>query len=506
MAMRIDGLGGGPFADRKSLGERRPRRRSPAQSPQQQKGGPVQRARARSEQMRVEFAALNRAIRDSEDALAILQCADAGLERVAGLLEHLEQRLCPIAAGASAGDGPDGAEPARRSWLAETLAAIEEVAEQTRFGDLRLLDGSLGCSGAAVGDGLSFVAASEAARSSPPHGYEVMLTREPVRATLLGDAPLTAEVIAGGVRLSLEEGGRQAGEIARAGQSSGAVAQALQQAAEAGGLALTVDATSDARLLVQHQCFGSSHRFTAASSVPGVLSGADGSARRVANGRDIAGFINGEPATGDGQTLTGCPENATTAGVVVRYTGLPYTGCTGRLPRRRPAILKVRVFAGRVIVAQQALTLRLDEHGGGTVRIGLKSVRPAALGRDVETASGYISLADIRAGTAGESADALKLVAWAQVELSEHRQRLKALCAGRLADVLARLRVKAQNLVAASADIEAAPAAWEAVRELSVQIRREARWALTAQSEPTRRSSLWLIDSEPAREPGPRWN
>ena len=46
-----------------------------------------------------------------------------------------------------------------------------------------------------------------------------------------------------------------------------------------------------------------------------------GSPRRIDNGLDVVGAINGEPAQGEGRILTGCAGNRTTDGLAVRFTG-----------------------------------------------------------------------------------------------------------------------------------------------------------------------------------------
>ena len=502
MVMRITGLGQGPLADRRLLGERQRKDDDrPGEGPPRQAQDRVERRYGQSEQLRAEFAALNGAIQQTEDALAMATAAEEGMGRAAERLQALEGRLRPLADDGKA----EVATKAQPDWLLETLAALEQIAETTCFGPLRLLDGSLGCAGVAVGDGLEFVGAAPGTRSSPPQGYEVMLSEEPVRATLLGGRA-AGGTLPDGIRLLLREGGRRAGICTRSGQGMQQAAAALHTDAQRAGLALTVDTTKDGRLVVQHQLFGAAHRFAAASSLPAVLSTPEGGPRIVANGRDIAGTINGEPALGSGQTLTGCAGNPTTAGLVIRYTGLPYTGANGRLPRSRPAILEPRVFAGRVVVAQQALAFRLGADAADTIHLRLDSVRPQHLARGVATAGAYASLADARGRNPAEARDALRLVARARDEIAQRRAALHELVHGRLTGMLARLRVQSQNFAAASQDLLVPGAAIQAVQALSRHILREARSALTAQAHPPQGSLLELL-GEPGQGPrGPRWN
>lgn len=502
MALRINGLGQGPLADRRLLGERQQRQGRQGESAPRPHPDRVERRHRPTEQLRAEFAALNSAAEQAEDALAITALAGEGLARVDDLLAELEARLAPLAAEGAERPAPGDTGPP--DWLSGALAAITEVAETTRFGPLPLLDGSLGGSGQALGDGLTFVRAGPEVRSSPPQGYEVMLSEEPVRATVLGEQPLTPERIARRVELRLREGGHTVRLVTRPGQSAPYVAAALQAAARAAGLALGVEATADGRLLVQHLRFGAAHRFAVASSLPGVLSAPQGGPRRVANGRDIAGTLHGEPAYGEGQTLTGCAGNPCTDGLVVRYTGLPFTGATGRLPRSRRSPLEPRLFAGRVVVAQRALRFRLGSRSGETVSLCLDSVRPEHLGQGLDTPSGFGSLADVRAGTARQTRDALSVVRQARSQVQARHRAVQALTGGPLGSALARLRVQAQNVAAASPAWPAPGAALQAVRALRLAIQSEGREALAAQVRPPQAALLSLLRGDETGPRGPR--
>lgn len=508
MVMRINGTSGGAFSRRQPFDRERERKTGPKETRQIVLEDKVYRSEGPSEQVRAEVAGLNRAIQDTEKTLAIAACAMGWLESAAGALEEMKL-LAETRCGPRAHDGAGAAEMEASGQnagqrfegvLAGLLARIESVAETARFGELRLLDGALGCTGAAVGDGLFFLSASDETRSSPPQGYEVLLTHEPARATLLAEAPLTAGGIGRGLRLMLTESGRRARVVTVRGQTPGDVVKALRGAVREGGLPLLVESTSDGRLVVQHGHFGSAFGFSAASSEPGVLSGADGGPLWVANGQDIAGTIHGEPAEGDGLTLTGRHGNTATSGLVIRYSGLPFTGANRWLPRSKPAILEPAVFAGRVIVAQQALKLRMPDPREGMAVLRLDSVRPRALGGGVENESGFSSLAEIRMDTPGQARDSAGLIGSALHDLHGRMEGLRNLSSHRLPAMLAQWRVKAQNLHAADPAIsgdagDVSP--MELVRRLNAAFQHEGRGALNAQAKPSRGSMLELLVAEP---------
>lgn len=516
MSMRIHGLGSGVMADRKSNKDRKKPNRLPSDPLRLFSNGEAVvslQGKGESEQNRSQVAQLTRAMQNAEQASTILEEAQSGLEEVLLQMETLVKRVRETAAEMHADaklhalaeqfakaepqakDGAVAHGMEETPWLPELLARIDEIAMNTRFGKMRLLDGSLGVSGATAGDGLYFVTASELTRSSPPKGYEVRLMHEPVRATLLGEAPLTKDRIRPGLTLGIVEGGRTASYACKQGDTPQDVLDALARDIRREQLAVIVDRTSDGRLLVQHHRFGAGYRFLVESSEPGLFSGKSGGPQVVDNGRDIVGTLNGESAKGVGQTLIGEQNNRTTAGLCVRYTGLPYTGFTAQLPRRKQSTHDTAMFAGRVIVAQHSLTFHFDDGEKKHLTLRVDSMRPKDLGRSVETASGFLSLADIRVSTPYQARDALRMAEQAQVEAKKTLNRVKHLVDEDLSRLLARLRVKSQNL-SASQDFQVPEVMRENVASLSDMIRAESRVALNAQHMPSQRSVIVLLQDE----------
>ncbi|MBN2515990.1 MAG: flagellar filament capping protein FliD [Deltaproteobacteria bacterium] len=81
---------------------------------------------------------------------------------------------------------------------------------------------------------------------------------------------------------------------------------------------ITASADSGDHLVLTHNSYGSSYSFTISETADLLWTGGDQS---VENGEDVAGTINGEVATGSGQVLTGDDGEATTDGLVIKYTG-----------------------------------------------------------------------------------------------------------------------------------------------------------------------------------------
>ncbi len=89
----------------------------------------------------------------------------------------------------------------------------------------------------------------------------------------------------------------------------------------------TIDSSN--HLVISSQSYGSGHGFTVASdSVASAINSGIGGALTVSYGVDVAGTINGEPATGTGRTLTGNAGNATTEGLQILVSATAPSGTT----------------------------------------------------------------------------------------------------------------------------------------------------------------------------------
>jgi hypothetical protein len=462
-----------------------------------------------AEQIRANLAAVSQSIEAAEAAVACVEAARQGLRSVS---EHVSEMLCLLddpgairpgeereADGLPAGAAADAPRHARSAALEHHCRAIDAVAEQTRFGKARLLDGTFGCRAAAFGAGLEFVAAPDGVRSSPPEGYPVMITQQATRATLLAAVPLTDERIDQGIRLALATDGRTVEYWTRRGQSLDQVVAGLQLALSDGGLELTVQAGAGNRLLVQHRRAGSAPVFRAESSVPGVLAGADAPAAVVRNGRDVAGTLNGEPARGQGTLLVGLPDNRTTAGLAVRFLGPDPAGASPG-----PGWKDGRLAAGRVLVSQQRLHLRWQGPDGDPPALRLDAVRCRDLGRREDAHGSIASLADVPRLADEDPVTARGCILGAQQEIDAVLEPVRAAGERILPDHLARLRIQAQNLAAADQRITLPQSAVEAVQALLRGIQADNLRALAAQHSPAPGTLLRLLEDDIRKEP--RWN
>lgn len=487
MNMRITNFGGGHTGWPHGPWQRQ--RRPPPGEPEKghAAGRPAETGEAgphRSEQYRAVIGGMNQAIQGSERAIAILQCARDGLGAVAEELERLRGLI-------AAGPAPP-ADCADR--VAGALERIDALATGTRFGEQRLLDGSLAGSGEARGPGLQFLGASPEARSSPPEGYAVGIGRAPARPGLTGEVPLAKVLRRGAVDLRLAAAGREARYRAEPGEDAALALAGLRRAVSGAGLPLEVELDAEGRLRVRHLRYGSGHRFVADSVPPGVLSRRDGTAREAAHGRDVAGTLHGEPARGEGERLTGEAGNRFTAGLTVAYTGPDPSGPTDGDEGGPAAPPEAEV--GRVTLVQRGLTFRFGAAEGDTVTLQLPSVRPTDLGADAGAAGHGGSLAAVGRLDPARRADAeaaLAVVERATTEVYVQRRSVERLLYERLLPGLQALRVQTANLTASRQAIPDPGHAVALARRLTDWMLHESGTAAQAQAHPVPGAVLKLI-------------
>ncbi len=483
----------GPGTGLRFARQRLPARRHTATDPPAESGAAAETAAVwagelhESEQMRAAIVAVNQAIEASELAAAWVGRAGEGLREALAHARMMEQTARKAVSAGCDFPSAEVWEQLQDRWR-KHRQAIDAVAEKNRFGPVQLLDGTLGCRAAAFGRGLELVRVADGVRSSPPEGYEILISQEPTRPTLLGDLPLTEPEIAHGIALALEVDGHRAEVQAAPGRSPEAVAADLQAAAKQASLPVSVQLGPGSRLLVQHARLGSHFRILAESSVPGVLSNLDGKARIVSNGKDVGGTLHGEPGLGRGQILTGCPDNRFTPGLAVSFRPWLHGGA--------PGWKYGKLAAGRVLISQQRLRLRWDGADAAHLALRLDPVRCADLGRGEDGADAVVCLADTTT-LPRERADA------AVAAIGRAREQLEAtlrevLEAGELAlpAHLSRLRVQAQNLAAASHAITAPQLAMDAVRTLVRGLRIDGDTPLTIQNSVPPKAMLRLLDGE----------
>ena len=410
-----------------------------------------------SEQLRGQIVGINQAISNSEMATSIVQTGEAALSEVNNLLIRMRQ-LALQANNEGANDSTTLA--ANQLEIDDALRTINQVAQNTQFGNRKLLDGSGGVTGEALGGGLTFISGGVNTRTSPLEGYVVEIEQIPTRSFLEGSSAMDQDDLAD-LQLTLFEGGRTVQVTARETDTPASFFGRLRRASEEAGLQLDLSMDDEA-ITVVHRKFGSANTFQASSSQDGILSDEAGKLQAAVPGQDVAGTIHGEVASGSGQLLRGLPGNETTQDLVVRYAG-PRVMVDDEGPDGLPVFRREpdTGIAGVVNVSNNALQFQTGPNHGQQILVALPQINAGFLARDVENESNFHNLSEIRVDTQQGSRDSIRLVDSAIDNLTLVRGRLGALQKNGLESNIATLRVTAENLMAAESVVRDADLAKE---------------------------------------------
>ena len=158
-----------------------------------------------SEQMRAQIAGIKPAIDNSETAVGMIQTTEGALTEVNNLLVKIKQ-LAIHAANEGAND--EAMLQADEFEVRNALDTIDRITQNTQFGLKKLLDGSNGANGVAIGEGLDFIGASGQTHSSPTNGFEVRVQQLGERAQVRGGTALTQEMVDNEEEMVINEGGK----------------------------------------------------------------------------------------------------------------------------------------------------------------------------------------------------------------------------------------------------------------------------------------------------------
>ncbi|MCP4752816.1 MAG: flagellin [Proteobacteria bacterium] len=444
-----------------------------------------------SEQMRAQIGGLQQAIDNSETAISLVQTTEANMSEISTLLTGVRQ-LAIHAANEGAND--EVMLQADQNEIRNALDTINRISSQAQFGNKRLLDGSNGASGFATGENLEFVMAGLKTKDSSEHGFDVKITQNATRSSVVGVSALTKEIVEAGEKLTVIENGKMATYTSNANDTVATAVQNLRSEVDRHGLNVDVFADEGGVISVRHREFGSADGFQVTSSTAGVLSQEANEIETAAAGQDIKGTINGESAIGKGRILTGITGGSCVDGLTVRYTGGEkigiQEGCVvydkvGEEVEEAPAeedLPDDGKSVGRVFVSQKSLKFQVGANQQQTVGISLGSTHSDTLARGILNKSGYKSLNEVDVTSFEGATDTLAMVDAAINEITALRGALGAFQKNTLESNLSNLRVANENLISAESIIRDVDMAAEMAEFTKHQIMMQSATAMLAQA------------------------
>ena len=486
-----------------------------------------------SERHRGNIAGLKQVYSNVSTSVSLVQTAEAALNEVSNMLIKIKQLT--VHAMNEATNSSDMV-AADQQEIENLLSSIERISQNTEFGGKRLLDGSMGANGTAVGESLSFVSAEATASSSPEQGWEVDIQQIATRANTKGTVAIDANNIRNGLQILLNEGGRTMslntteGQLGRdieqmlndveqfplrfpaeemASQIRGMVVYALNQGIAENGLKLQIMQTPENTLQVQHNNFGDSSTFSVTSSVGGILSVEANIAQSAERGKNIEGTINNQLALGEGQYLTTI-QGLEAAGVTVKYdkelgyNEIPVFDDAGLRTGTQFIEQKNEDIVGGpnnpkkegyVHVSQMSKEFQVGVDKQSNSAFSFANVRTSRMGNGIKNKSGFLSLADINVKTSQGANDAAKIVGQVIDQISVYRGELGSFQKNTLESNLNSLKVAEENITQAESTLRDSDMAAEMSNLTKDQIMLEASTAMIAQANQVPKTVLGLIQN-----------
>lgn len=331
-----------------------------------------------------------------ENSVSMIQTAVVNLEKIKGWLRETRRFLTEEAYRSFQAAVPVSV---INNYIGDRLARIRVTAETASFKGRGLLNGESGVKGTREGDGLIFVRGSARARSSGPSGYPIALYQSPRPATLTGAARLEPAEIERESLIVIADESHEARYQVRGDEDPQTLVSNLWRFLNDNGFDISVYTDHDNRLFLKHNQLGSKGWFKGLSYQSRLLSDIPGEYEEAEAGVDIEGTIGSERATGEGGFLTGDRGNPNTEGVTIYYDG--------ELDRPGQVV-------GRVRIEQNGIKVPVDVAGEKVEILSIPSLNPDTLAIGVPNQGGFQNLGSIRADTARQCRDALKLIDWSE--------------------------------------------------------------------------------------------
>ena len=192
-----------------------------------------------------------------------------------------------------------------------------------------------GLSGLSDTSNVKFVAANGKTQASTGAGFAINVTTAATQATGAASVAHTSPATTSTAAETLTFGGTLFTTSASITLTSGNTLQdTVNQINTNSGLSGKIYASIDQstnKLVLSSLGYGAGNGFTVSSNTAAAATNSGiGAGTTITDGTDVQGTINGEPATGKGQTLTGNSGNATTEGLQLLVTGAQ-TGALGHV-------------------------------------------------------------------------------------------------------------------------------------------------------------------------------
>ena len=378
-----------------------------------------------SEKQRAQIAGLQTAIDNADKATAVVQTAEGALNEINSLLIKVRSLALD---SANAGVNDEDALAANQAEITNALDTINRIANNTQFGQKKLLDGSSGITGTSTDADTTVLKTTADTQAG---NYDVVVTTVGERANVTAGTGQTAvlaadeQLVINGTTVTLAAGLSQAAVVSRINEFSAQT-----------GVTADVDA-GDLRLY--SSAFGSDAEISVISNTAAAATSSGlGVVELTDTGVDVIGTIEGTSFTGVGNVLTATSGNAEGLKVQLAADTDPVETVTGA--------------QGTIAVVDNSLVFQIGANQNQTAQIAIQKVNPNGLGTGV-SGNQFASLNEIEVTSASKAQDALGIIDEAINEVTNLRGTLGAFQQNTLASTVSNLQATLENTVNAESVI-----------------------------------------------------
>jgi flagellin len=452
-----------------------------------------------SEYQKAQISGLEQAIANTDRAVNLVQTAESGLGEINSILLSIRQ-LAVDSANTGAND-PDVL-AANQADIENLLSTIDRIADTTKFGTIKVLNGDSGLKGQ-VSDAegqVTFLRATD--NNIRNTNLEVVISQAATRAEVTSG---TDGLAANGGGLGLDETLSVNGVdiTLDAGMTATQVVNRINEFEGATGAYAVIDGTGAAATIdIRATQFGSQTRVTVLSdTAAGATSTGFGTTflDTISNsatlgsvsGVDIAGTIGGATGTafGVGNVLTG-DEGGAASGISIRIEGT--LDASGNVDNR--AVSTATSTQGDVIVTNNSRKFQVGAFAAEIAEITIINSDSKALGVGL-VGNRFTSLSEIKVGSFEESQDAIRLVDAAISDVSSMRGEIGAFQKNTLQMNQSNLRSELQNLQEAESVIRDTDFTAEIAKFTNEQIKQQAGTTVLGLANQTAQGILALLQA-----------
>ncbi|WP_425058935.1 B-type flagellin [Sporomusa carbonis] len=434
-----------------------------------------------SEKMRGQIRGLNQASSNAQDAISLTQTAEGALDETTSIL----QRMRELAVQASSDTLTEDDRTAIQDEVNQLRQEIDRIADDTEFNTKKLLNGELSKTATASGTNAASIDSAVAGTNTKAGVYDVTFTTAATQATVGSQANATANST--GTLTTATDVSSFAGDIQingttitiESGDTVDDVVKKINNVSGDTGVTATLDSTDATNNFIQltSDSYGSNATISlsgATATLQDLFAATTGTETTVSDaGTDAVGTINGQTATGKGNTLT-LNKSGDAA------DGLTVVGKDGTVADGDTATITVGT--------DNALYFQIGANEGQGIELAINNMDAYSLG--VATSDGTDTGLDL--STSSKATAAITTIDSAINKVSSERAKLGAV-ENRLEHTINNLTTSSENLTAAESRIRDVDMASEMATYTKLSVLNQAATAMLAQANQLPQQVLSLL-------------